>query len=151
MNITKEIQAAADHLDATRHGDDTWTYFAAETRQTYVVDFDALDALGARLLKAEREAYSLWCAKEGADCLMLEAEIRAAKKLGARDGKRHAEVLRREESPDDDESLGVAAITGAQMALTHIEHDGIRDAYVEAFRAAAGAATQTASRVSERT
>lgn len=38
------------------------TYYAAETRRYYAADSAALAALGARLRKGERDAYSLWCA-----------------------------------------------------------------------------------------
>lgn len=48
--------------DLTDEGDDEWTYYAAETRSRWRVTTDDMIDLGARMLRGERDAYSLWCA-----------------------------------------------------------------------------------------
>lgn len=82
-----DLAPALDLLDGVVYvdaaGDVTGVvYYADEVGRYYAVDRYALLGLAERLARGEADAYSLWCADEGADVPSAKTAHKAARKAG---------------------------------------------------------------------
>lgn len=131
-NISTNVQAAIEFLNATETEGGEWIYRDDATRLDYLADEGALEDLGARLNRGDDDAYSFWCAEtDSGEVTEIGAwsvgrEVEAGDTFEDYDTGKVIEVRRAE--PSGDETVVEVHIAWESGTQAWQRTDGLRDA-----------------------